>query len=417
MSLLASSRAARHLLATSVLAQLPLGMLGIGLMVHAQRLTGSFAAAGLVTGVYTIAVGIGSPLLGRLVDRGGQIAVLLGSAGAAVALLGTIAILPAHPPAATLLLFATGIGLATPPVGAFLRALLPALLSDPARLSDAYAFETSVVELCWVCGPPLVLALGALWSTGGALAVSGLILLVATAAFVAHPAARASRPESSLQRRRGGALRTPGMRALTVLLFGVGLLLGADEIAVTATARAIDGTTAAAAPLLTVWGAGSFGGGLLFARFGHGGRNAGGLALLLLALTVGHLALIPAAGAMAVLGGVLFIAGGAIAPSEATVYAMVGDVAPPGTITEAFAWLAGAMAVGSAGGAAVAGVAVDTAGATAAFALGGAAGALATLIAITRWRGLARKQDAPQGLLLTYGDRRNEDVLRFGEGV
>lgn len=448
MKSLASSRAARHLLATSVLAQLPLGMLGIGLMVHAQRLTGSFAAAGLVTGVYAIAVGIGGPLLGRLVDRGGQIAVLLGTAGAGAALLGAAAILPAHAPVATLLLFASGIGLATPPVGACLRAQLPALLSDPAALTGAYAFETSVVELCWVCGPPLVLGLGALWSTGGALAVSGLILLVATAAFVAHPAARAWRPESSPQRRRGGALRTPGMRTLTVLLFGVGLLLGADEVAVTATARAIEGTTAAAAPLLAVWGAGSFAGGLLFARFGRGARNAGGLALLLLALTVGHLALIPAATAIAVLGAVLFIAGGAIAPTEATVYAMLGDVAPPGTITEAFALLAGAIAVGGAGGAAVAGVVVDTAGATAAFALAGAAGALATLTAIARRRTVARQpsvgipeaphlqhrgspsrsgpgrrrvrvlyEDAPHGLFLTHRDRLGADLLRFADVV
>ncbi|MGN6168796.1 MAG: MFS transporter [Solirubrobacteraceae bacterium] len=403
MKSLASSRAARHLLVTSVLAQLPLGMLGIGLMVHAQRLTGSFAAAGLVTGVYAIAVGIGGPLLGALVDRGRQIPVLLGSAAIAAALLGGAAILPAHAPIATLLLLATGIGLATPPVGERLRAQLPALLSDPAALSGAYAFETSVVELCWVCGPPLVLGLGAIWSTGGALAISGLILLVATAAFMAHPAARAWRPESSFQRRRGGALRTPGMRTLTILLFGVGLLLGADEVAVTATARAIEGTTAAAAPLLALWGAGSFAGGLLFARLGSRGLSAGGLALLLVALTIGHLALIPAAAAMAVLGAVLFIAGGAIAPTEATVNAMVGDVAPPGTITEAFAWLAAAMAVGGAGGAALAGIVVDTAGATAAFALAGAAGALATLIAVARWRTLAqdpktvRLEDAASG--------------------
>jgi predicted MFS family arabinose efflux permease len=69
---------------------------------------------------------------------------------------------------------------------------------------------------------------------------------------------------------------------------------------------------------------------------------------------------------------------------------MVEDAAPPGTITEAFAWLDGAIAAGSAAGAAVAGVVVDTAGATTAFALAGAAGALATLTAITRRRTLAR---------------------------
>src|SRR6516162_4176185 len=96
MNSLASPHAARRLVATSVVAQLPLGMLGIGLMVHAQRLTGSFAAAGLVTGVYAITVGVGGPQLGRLVDRRSQTAVLLASAGTGAALLGVAAILPAH---------------------------------------------------------------------------------------------------------------------------------------------------------------------------------------------------------------------------------------------------------------------------------------------------------------------------------
>jgi MFS family permease len=383
------SGAARRLFATSVVAQLPLGMLGIGLLVHAQRLTGSFAAAGLITGVYAISVGIGGPPLGQLVDRGSQTAVLLASAGAGAALLSATAILPAHPPLATLLALATGIGLVTPPVGACLRAQLPALLPDPASLSGAYALETSAVELCWVCGPPLVLGLGALWSTGGALAVSGLILLVGTAGFAAQPASRARRPQPSVGAHPGRALATPAMRIMTVLLLGVGLLLGADEVAVTATARAIDGSTAAAAPLLALWAAGSFAGGLVLVRIG-GARSAAALALLLSALTVGQSALILAAGAIAVLGVVLFITGGAIAPTEATVYAMVEDAAPPGTVTEAFAWLDGAIAAGGAAGAAVAGVVVDTAGATTAFALAGAAGALATLTAIARRRTLAR---------------------------
>jgi predicted MFS family arabinose efflux permease len=135
--------------------------------------------------------------------------------------------------------------------------------------------------------------------------------------------------------------------------------------------------------------AGSFAGGLVFARLGRARSTAAPL-LLLFALTVGHLLLIPAAGAVALLGAVLFIAGGAIAPTGATVSAMVEDAAPAGAITEAFAWLAGAMAVGGAGGAAAAGVVVDTTGATAAFALAAAAGAVATLIAIARQRAAER---------------------------
>ena len=181
------------------------------------------------------------------------------------------------------------------------------------------------------------------------------------------------------------------MRTLVIVLIAVGVLLGADEVAVVAAAKTLDSTTAAA-PLLALWGVGSFAGGLLAARLGGGARTAGGLALVLGALTVGHLALIPAAGSVVALGGVLLLAGATIAPTEATIYAMVDRATPAATMTEAFAWLATAMAVGGAVGAAGAGLLVDRAGPTAAFALAGVAGALAVLITMLRSRTLAPRQ-------------------------
>src|ERR1700734_364486 len=90
----ASSAGLRRLFATSILARLPLAMLSIGLLVHAQHLTGSFAAAGVVTGVYAIALGVGGPMLGQLVDRRGQTSVLVASATIAGALLLAIALQP-----------------------------------------------------------------------------------------------------------------------------------------------------------------------------------------------------------------------------------------------------------------------------------------------------------------------------------
>ena len=178
-----------------------------------------------------------------------------------------------------------------------------------------------------------------------------------------------------------------------IVLIAVCVLLGADEVAVVAAAKTLDSTTAAA-PLLALWGVGSFAGGLLAARLGGGARTAAGLALVLGALTAGHLALIPAAGSVVALCSVLLIAGAAIAPTEATIYAMVDHATPAATITEAFAWLATAMAVGGAVGAASAGLLVAHAGPTAGFALAGAAGALAVLTTMLRSRTLAPGQAA-----------------------
>ena len=82
--------------------------------------------------------------------------------------------LPAGAPLAALLALAAGIGLATPPVGACVRTLLPALLPDAGAVRAAYALDASASELTWIAGPPLALGLGALWSTGAALALAGL---------------------------------------------------------------------------------------------------------------------------------------------------------------------------------------------------------------------------------------------------
>lgn len=388
MQSIASTPRALRLLAISVIARLPLAMFSIGLLVHAQHLTGSFAAAGVVTGAYAMALGVGGPLLGQLVDRRGQTSVLLTSASVSAALLGAVAALPAGAPPAVLVALAAAIGLATPPLGACVRALFPDLLGDPGALRAAYAAEASAVELTWIAGPPLALALGALWSTGAVLAAGGFVLVLATGAFVAQPSSRGWRPAPTGARPRGSSLRTPAMRTLVIVLVAVGVLFGAVEVAVTAAAAALD-STAAAAPLLALWGVGSLAGGVLSARVGGTAPTAAGLALVLGALTAGHLGLVAAAGSIFALGAVLLVAGAAIAPTYATVYAMVDDAAPAGTVTEAFAWLSTAIAVGAAAGAASAGALADQAGSAATFALAAGAGALATLVTALRTQTLS----------------------------
>jgi predicted MFS family arabinose efflux permease len=358
------------MLALSIVARLPLAMFSIALLVHTQRLTGSFAAAGLVTAAYAIAVGIGGPLLGRMVDRRGQTAVLAVTASVSASLSLAVALLPAGVALPVLIVLAAGIGLATPPVGACVRTLL----KDPR----AFAVEASAVELAWVFGPPLALGAGAIFSTGAALAGAGAVLLAGTVGFALHPASRAWRPsEPSSSRPRGGSLRAPAVRTLVLVMGAVGAIFGATEIGVTAATESL-GSTAAAGPLLGVWGAGSLLGGVWLARRG----GVAPLRPLLLALAVGHAALAFAAFDVFVLAALLLLAGAAIAPTYAVVYSLVEKAAPAGALTEAFAWLATAISVGAALGAALAGPVADTVGPVAVFGLAGAAG-VAALIAIS----------------------------------
>jgi MFS family permease len=366
----------------SIVARLPLPMLSIGLLVHTERLTGSFAVAGVVTAVFAGALGLGGPLLGRVVDRRGHAAVLLPSSVIAAAALVAVALLPEGVPAAAPIALAALLGVSVPPVGACLRTLLPGLVGD-GSLEAAYATESTVNELTFIAGPPLVLLVGAAWSTGAALVAAALLLVVATVAFAAHPTSRGWHPAPVVARPRGGSLHSAGMRTLVLALGAVGVAFGAVEVAVAAAADGL-GATAAAGPLLGVWGAGSLLGGIVIAR----SRRSPSLGVLLAALAAGHLALVAGTGSVVALAALLTLAGATIAPTYARIYAMVEDVAPTGTITEAFAWLGTAVAIGAAVGAALAGSLADAAGPAATFALAGAAGVVGAAVIAARTRTL-----------------------------
>jgi predicted MFS family arabinose efflux permease len=385
---LTSSPGAVRLTAVSVIARLPMAMLSIGLLVHTQYLTGSLAAAGVVAGAFAVSLGVGGPLLGRVVDRRGQTTVLVAGALVATAALAATAALPVGAPLAALVALAAVLGLSAPPVGACARTLLPAVVRDRAALRAAYAAESAAIELTWISGPPLVLGVAVAWSTGGALAVAGAVLLVGTAVFAAQPASREWRPAPAPARPRGGSLRAPAMRTLVLVLLALGVVFGTVEVAVVAAADSF-GSAGAAGPLLGLWGAGSLVGGVVAARMGGGARTGAGLALVLAALAAGHLLLAAAAGSAMALAAVLALAGATIAPTYASVYAMVDRTAPAGTVTEAFAWLSTAVAVGASIGAACAGALADAAGPAPTFALAGAAGAAAALLAALRARPLS----------------------------
>ena len=107
-----------------------------------------------------------------------------------------------------------------------------------------------------------------------------------------------------------------------------------------------------------------------------------------------HGALVLSTGSVLAIGAVILVAGATIAPTAASIYAMVDRAAPAGSRTEAFSWVLTASLTGAALGAAVAGALVQSAGAPAAFAFAGGAGAVAVLIALLGSRRLDGAPDA-----------------------
>jgi MFS family permease len=373
----------RTLFALSVAARLPHGMFSIAVLIHVHLVIGSYAVAGACTAVLAVSQAVGGPLAGRVVDRRGQSAVLLvTAAGCSVGMLALAATGAAD--GTWLVVWSALIGACAPPVGACLRALVPGLVHTPEQQRRVYAADAAATEITWVAGPVLTFGLAGRAGTAGALTGTTIILVISVCGFAGCAASRRWRPAVTSTARRA-ALSSPGLRVLVAALVGVGMLFGATEVAVTALAETL-GAPRAAGPLLGLWGLGSLCGGVVAARLSGGARSGRGLAGLLVALGAGHAALAAGTGGWILLAVLITLAGSMIAPILGAAYGLVDQLAPAGTHTEAFAWLATASAVGTAAGAALAGTLVETRGAAVGFLLAGAAALLAAGLIGSRLR-------------------------------
>jgi MFS family permease len=369
---------ARSLFFASCVARLPMGALGLLLVLHTQHITGSYARGGLASGFYAIGLGLSNPLLARVVDRRGQTAVLRIGAPLAAAAIVTLAVLPDGAPLGAILAAAAVAGACQPPVGACMRALWPVILDTPDRRHAAYALEGAVLEVVYICGPVAIVAGIGSWSTTVALIACATFLLVGDLVFSAHPISRGWLPHPNRARDLTGALRGEGVRVLIGVFALCGLAVGAVEVVVPAALDAT-GHRELTGILLGVWGVGSMFAGLAIGRLGAAPDPPRRLAVLLVAWGAAH-ALIGASGEPAVLALLLLVAGATIAPTFVCANGMLDDLAPRGTLTEAFTWTSTGIAVGIAIGSALAGALVEAASpAVAMFVLGGG-GVLAALL-------------------------------------
>jgi MFS family permease len=387
-----------RLLSSAVVGRMPTAMAGLALVLLVREGGGSYAVAGMVAGAYSIALALTSPLLGRLVDRVGQTRVLVGCAVAsAVAFVALAAAGSASP--LVLAGLAALAGAAIPPVGACMRALWSRLLGDGGRLQAAFAVESTVQELIFVIGPPLVAVLAAVLSPAAAVLGTATLLVIGVAVFATTPASRAWRPA----RRTGdwaGALRSPGIRAVLATIVLLASAFGTVDVTVVAGAEQL-GSRTYAGPLLALWALGSMVGGLVFGSRAAD-RGPEQRMIPLLALVVAGIALLAVASGLVQLGAGMVLAGLGIAPAIACLYLLVDRLAPAGTVTEAFTWVTTAFSTGFAIGSALGGTLVHRVGTDRAFLIAAAGVAAAALLARLRRPALAAvpagMREATEGL-------------------
>ena len=372
-----------RLLGAAILARMPIGIDSLAMVLFVRAETGSFVRAGLVTGAFGLGVGFSAPILGRLIDRQGHARVMLPLAALHAASLGAlVACGLAGAPTGALVACGLAAGISVPPVGSVVRPLLAGLLDDDAALlPTAYALDGIAIELVFVTGPLLTAAIVVVASPALALLVACGFVVLGTVVLVTAPASRAWRPEAGdHERHLLGALASPGVRTIVAATAPVGFALGATEVTMTAFA-ADHGSRAAAGALLAAWAAGSGVGGLAYGGREHASAPGPRWVRIAVAFPLCSLPLVLAPSILA-MAPLALIAGLCLAPYMAAANQLVGDVAPAGAVTEAFAWPITAIGLGAAAGSATAGAIAQSSGWRPGFGAVVAAGVVTAAIAL-----------------------------------
>jgi MFS family permease len=247
----------RRLTAVGFLLRVPATATGITLTLHVVLAQGlGYAAAGLTVAASTVGMGVGAPLMGRLVDRRNlrtMLAVTVTTAGVFWAMA------PALPYPALLVAAVIG-GVLSTPVHAVIRQSVGVLAPAGLRRT-VYALDAMSVDLSYIVGPAIGAALALslpgpfpMWVIGAAWVASGAAL------WLLNPPTRGD-PESG--HTAGGAWVSPGLvAALLAALVAVFLLIGTELVMVASLQRS---GQAAMIPLVNaVWCVASISGGFAY---------------------------------------------------------------------------------------------------------------------------------------------------------
>jgi predicted MFS family arabinose efflux permease len=272
---------------------------------------------------------------------------------------------------------------------------------DREGFNALVTLDASLQELAFMTGPLVLISMASATGAAAALTAAGVLLGLCSAVFALLPETRrlggpARDHDLDTTRPAGGALSAPGVRLLLVVATMMGIAFGATELSIVTRAEDLDAKSATGL-LFALWGVGSFIGGILWTR-AHTASRDPVRAMFLLIVVCGVTSLpLGAAPTIAVLGLGLAVTGVAIAPLFGVLYSLMGDIAPPGTLTEAFTLETSAITGGLALGSATAGAVASGVGAPATFVLAGAAYIIGGLVQRARAGALSPAAAASRG--------------------
>jgi predicted MFS family arabinose efflux permease len=341
--------AVRRILLLGLLMRIPLWAAGVVVTLHVvSHLDRSYAEAGLVDMVLSIALGVSGPWRGRRLDRVGLRATVAPSL-VVLAVCWSIAPWVGYWPLVGLVGVA---GIFTVPSFSIVRQVLLGAVPEHQRTA-VLSVDSVVVEFSFMIGPVLGVVAATYLPTPVALLLCQLLsVLGALALFVANP---------SLGQDAGGegghhpvrSWLTPSVAAILVVSATATLVLTGEDLGTVAALRQMHHTTSIGW-VLALWGLGSAIGGIVY-----GALRRHPPAPVLLVLLAASTTLVALADDRLVFTVLLFVSGFFCAP---TITATVDDLTravPKAVRGEAMGWHGSALTFGGAVGAPLVGSAID----------------------------------------------------------
>lgn len=366
------------LMGVALLSRMPIGMVGLAMLMFLREGLGSYALAGTVSGVYFVAMAVGAPIQGRLIDRSGPKLTL--AVTGVVHPLSLLAILLASRAGAgfpAVLAAAALAGLFAMPITVLTRTLWRHRFTREEDRRRAFSVDAVLFEVNFTLGPAITALVLAFYGATAAFALAIGVTVAALLIFVASPALSHLRPEKHGDRHMLGPLTEPRLLLVFAATFGLTTSFGFLEVgypgfATALAAPALGGLFLSVNSLGSATGGAIFGGLTLRAPIER--QFAITTGLMIVPLLLHWFVDVPFAFAV-----VAFVAGVAIAPSIACQSVLVSRLAPSHYATEAFTWSSTFIVSGLGAGMAIGGWLIETAGPKAPFLAGAAVMAAVSL--------------------------------------
>ncbi|GAA1596202.1 MFS transporter [Leucobacter chromiireducens] len=371
-----------RVLVSQLLARFPFGMLSIILLLHIQVSYGDYTSAGLVLATQSLGQAVSGPLSSRLMGRLGMRPVLSVTSVICAVLLVTIAFV--HLPLFVVAGLALLVGLTTPPITPAVRTIYPKLVPSK-QLAGLFSLDAAAQELIWVLGPVVAVFVTSQFGTTAGLCVAAGFMVFGGAWFIlSKPVAQVKIPPS--KRGFGAVLRYPTVIISTIVGFFFVASFAAIEAGIVAAFSSGEGAghgSMESGIVLALFAGGSLVGGLLM---GHRELRPTSLLLRILVVLAGTLACLVSLNIWW-LGAVLFLGGLGTAPAFAAISSIVSSTVKFSETAEAYGWVGTGQLVGVATGSALAGIAIDVAGAHGAIVVSSILLGICAIVAATtlRW--------------------------------